>query len=89
MNYKNAINNYLNNKNNLSRQQQNLKLGEKVFDDTSLKYREGLANMSNLLQDEISLRNAQVGYLVALNNFKDAEVTIMSLDGHIMNLINK
>ena len=89
MNYKNAINNYLNNKNNLSRQQQNLKLGEKVFEDTSLKYREGLANMSNLVQDEISLRNAQVGYLVALNNFKDAEVMIISLDGHIMNLINK
>lgn len=89
MNYKNALNNYTNFKNNLTRQEKNLKLGEKVFDDTSLKYREGLATMSNLLQDEISLRNAQVGYLQALNNFKDAEVSIMSINGGIKNMINK
>lgn len=89
MNYKNAMNNYINNRNNVIRQQQNLKLGEKVYDDTSLKYSEGLATMSNLLQDEISLRNAQLGYLVALNNFKDAEITIMSINGAIKNMINK
>lgn len=89
MNYKNAMNNYLNHKNNVIRQQQNLKLAEKVYDETSLKYREGLATMSNLLQDETSMSNAQAGYLTALYNFKDAEVKIMSINGEIKNLINK
>lgn len=89
MNYKNAMNNYLNNKNIVSRQQQNLKLAEKVYDETSLKYHEGFATMSNLLQDETSMSNAQAGYLNALYNFKDAEVKIMSINGEINNLIKK
>ena len=89
MNYRNALNNYLNNKNILDRQQQNLKLGRKVYDDTALKYREGMATMSNLLQDEISLRNAQSGYLNALNNLKDAEIAIMSINGELRNMINQ
>lgn len=89
MSYKNATNNYLNNMNNVSRQQQNLKLAEKVYNETSLKYREGLATMSNLLQDEISLSSAQAGYLTALYNLKDAEVKIMSINGDIKSLINK
>ncbi|MDP4239258.1 MAG: TolC family protein [Bacteroidota bacterium] len=89
MNYKNAMNNYQNNKTNVTRQKQNQKLAEKVYDETALKYREGLATMTNLLQDEISLSNAQAGYLTALYNFKDAEIKIMSLNGDIKNLINK
>ena len=89
MNYTNAMNNYLNNKNNVIRQQKNLKLAEKVSGETSLKYREGLATVTNILQDEISLSNAQAGYLTALYNFKDAEVKIMSLNGDIKNLIIK
>ncbi|MEI7502077.1 MAG: TolC family protein [Paludibacter sp.] len=89
MNYKNATTNYLNNQNNVRRQQQNQKLANKVFEETSLKYREGLASMSNLLQDEISLSNAQAGYLTALYNFKDAEIKIMSLNGEIKNLIKQ
>lgn len=86
MNYKNAINNYMNNKNIVYRQQENLKLAERVYEETALKYREGFATMSNLLQDEISLSNAQAGYLNALYNFRDAEVNIMSIDGGIKNL---
>jgi len=89
MNYQNAMNNYQNNKSNVSRQQQNLKLADKVYEETSLKYREGLAAMSSLLQDEISMSNAQAGYLTALYNFKDSELKIMSLNGDIKNLITK
>jgi len=89
MNYQNAINNYQNNKSVVRRQQQNLELAVKVYDETTLRYREGLAAMSNLLQDEISLSNAQAGYLTALYNFKDAELKIMSLNGGIKDLIYK
>ena len=89
MNYKNALNNYMNSQTTVRRQKQNLELAEKVYKETSLKYREGLAAMSSLLQDEMSLSSAQGGYLTALYNFKEAELKIMSLNGEIKNLINE
>jgi len=88
LDYRNALNTYTNNKINVSRQKQNLQLAEKVYKETGLKYKEGMATMSNLLQDETSLNNAQAGYLTALYNFKDAELKIMSLNGAIKNLVN-
>jgi outer membrane protein TolC len=88
LDYRNALNTYTNNKINVSRQKQNLQLAEKVYKETSLKYKEGMAAMSSLLQDETGLNNAQAGYLTALYNFKDAELKIMSLNGAIKNLVN-
>lgn len=89
MNYKTAMNNYVNSKSTVRRQKLNLELAEKVYKETTLKYREGLAAMSSLLQDEMSLSSAQSGYLTSLYNFKDAELKIMSLNGEIKNMINK
>jgi outer membrane protein TolC len=86
MNYKNALNNYMNNKDIVRRQKLNLTLAEKVYKETALKYREGLAGMSSLLQDEMS--SAQGGYLTALYNFKEAELKIMTLNGGIKQLYN-
>jgi outer membrane protein TolC len=57
-----------------------------VYNETALKYREGLATMSNLLQDEMSLNAAQANYLTALYNYKEAELKIMSLNGQISEL---
>lgn len=88
MNYKNALNNYMNNKDIVRRQKLNLALAEKVYKETALKYREGLAGMSSLLQDEMSLSSAQGGYLTALYNFKEAELKIMSLNGGIKQLFD-
>ncbi len=87
VNYLNAANNYKNNQNNVTRQKQNIELAENVYAETSLKYREGLASMSDLLQDEMGLSNAQAGYLNALYNFKEAELKIMSLNGQIKSLM--
>jgi len=85
--YQNAINNYRNNKTNVVRQQQNIALAERVYDETALRYREGLATMSSLLQDEMSLSSAQANYLTALYNYKEAEIRIMGLNGEIKQLI--
>jgi len=81
--YKNAMNNYYNNKTTVERQQNNIDLAQKVYKETSLKYREGVATMSDLLQDEMGLNDAQAGYLDALYKFKEAELEIMSLNGEI------
>ncbi len=86
--YRNAWNNYQNHKDNVQRQTRNIALAEKVYRETALKYREGLATMSDLLQDEMSLSSAQSGYLNALYNFRESELKIMSLNGEIRNLFN-
>ena len=86
MNYRNALNNYLNNKEIVRRQKMNLDLAEKVYRETTLKYHEGFATMSSLLQDEMSMTSAQGGYLTALYNFKEAELKILSLNGGIKQL---
>ena len=86
-NYKNALNNYFNNKITVERQENNTALAQSVYQETALKYREGMATMNDLLQDEISLSNAQSGYLNALYKFKEAELEIMSLNGKINNWI--
>jgi outer membrane protein TolC len=85
-NYKTAMNNYFNNMATVQRQQNNITLAEKIYRETSLKYREGMATMSDLLQDEMGLNNAQANYLNALYKFKEAELEIMSLNGEIRNL---
>lgn len=85
--YKNALNNYYNNKTTVERQENNITLAQNVYQETALKYREGMATMSDLLQDEMGLNNAQAGYLNALYQFKEAELEIMSLSGEIKNLI--
>lgn len=87
INYKNAINDFYNNKNNVQRQIQNIALAHKVYTETSLRYKEGMATMSDILQDEISLSDAQVSYLNALYNFKEAELAIMMLSGEIKKII--
>lgn len=85
--YRNALNNYHNNKTNVERQKQNIELATKVYDETALKYKEGMASMSDLLQDEMSLSSAQSSYLTALYNFKETELKLMSLNGEINQLI--
>ena len=89
VNYQNTLNNYQNQKNNVQRQKQNIALAGNVYKETALKYREGLSTMSDLLQDEMALNDAQANYLNALYNFKEDELTIMSLNGEIRNLFNK
>ena len=86
-NYKTALNNYLNSKTTVERQGNNIALAQQVYQETALKYREGMATMSDLLQDEMGLNNAQAGYLNALYKYKEAELEIMSLNGEIKNLI--
>ena len=87
--YQDAINNYQNHKTNVERQKMNIELAEKVYNETALKYREGLSTMSDLLQDEQGLSNSQSSYLSALYNLKDAELKVISLNGEIRNLINE
>jgi outer membrane protein TolC len=67
----------------VTRQEKNIRLAEKVFAETTLKYKEGTVGMSDILQDEMGLSNAQMNYLNALYKFKEAELEIMALTGEL------
>ncbi len=86
--YKTAVNDYFNYKENVKRQGENINLAQNVYRETTLKYREGMSSMSDILQDETGLSNAQINYLNALYNFKTAELQIMMLTGDIKNLVH-
>ncbi|MDR2963415.1 MAG: TolC family protein [Bacteroidales bacterium] len=85
--YQNARTNYENSRVNLERQQKNIALAERVYDETSLKYREGQASITALLQDEMSMLSAQSNYLNALYTCREAEIQMMSINGQIRKLI--
>jgi outer membrane protein TolC len=88
VNYQDALNTYNNNKTNVDRQKINIALAEKVYDETALKYKEGMSGLTNLLQDQMSLSSAQSSYLSALYNLKTAELKLMTLTGNINQLYN-
>jgi outer membrane protein TolC len=87
-NYRDALNTYNNNRTNVDRQKNNIALAEKVYDETAMKYKEGMSGLTNLLQDQMSLSSAQSSYLTALYNLKQAELKLITLSGNINQLYN-
>lgn len=77
--YLNSVNDWSNNRRNFQKQQDNHALAEGVYEVTLLKYKEGVASMSELLQDEMVLSEAQSNYISALLNCKLSELTIRKL----------
>lgn len=73
VNYRNALNNYYNNKSNVERQKHNIELATKVYDETALRYREGMTSMSDLLQDEMSLSSEQSWRSMGVKKVKVAD----------------
>lgn len=86
--YDNACNSYLNNGRNFSKQKKNWKLAESVYGVTLDKYREGVASMTELLQDEIGMSNAQNNYLNALYSYKLSELNLLKL-GQRLDVLTK
>lgn len=87
--YKNALNSYLNNQANVETQYDNVTLAEQVYQETTLKYKEGYSSLSDLIQDEVALNNTQSNYLTSLYNLKIAELNILELQGNLQNLLNQ
>lgn len=77
--YKNGINEWTNNKRTYQRQKDNYRLAEDVYDVTADQYKEGVAPMSDLLQDEMRMSDAQNNYLNAYYNCKISELNLLKL----------
>lgn len=64
-------------------QKDNYRLAQEVYAVTREKYKEGVASMTEVLQDEMSLRNAYTACLDALYQYKCARLALLRLTGHL------
>ena len=56
---------------------------EAVYDVTEEQYKEGVASMSDLLQDEMQLRTAQAACVQAHYQYNIAELELLRLSGNL------
>lgn len=81
--YENSLNDWYNNVRSAERQQENYRLAENVYSVTSDQYKEGVASMSDLLQDEMHVAEAQNGYISALYKYMVSELSLLKLTGQL------
>ena len=85
--YANAVNDLANNQRNFAKQRDNYLLAEDIYKVTSDRYREGIASMTEVLQDEMSMSDAQNNYLTAHFNYQVSNLTILKLTGRLDRLM--
>ena len=70
-----------------AKQRDNYLLAEDIYKVTSDRYREGIASMTEVLQDEMSMSDAQNNYLTAHFNYQVSNLTILKLTGQLDRLM--
>ena len=75
--------------NTIQSQQENVALAQEVYASTQNNYNNGLAPLTDLLDTENALTQAQNSYTQALLNYKIAEIQLMKANGEIKSLINE
>lgn len=68
-------------------QQENMNLAKEVYSVTESNYTQGIASMSDVLNANSSLIQAQVNYADALNNYMKSYIELLKSNGTIRNLI--
>lgn len=86
--YLNATNELMNSRRNFRKQKDNYLLAEDVYQVTTDRYREGIASMTEVLQDEMRMSEAQHNYLSAHYNYQIANLTLLKLTGQMDRLMN-
>ncbi|HEA30697.1 MAG TPA: TolC family protein [Leeuwenhoekiella sp.] len=71
----------------IENQNRNMELAQENYDGIKTSYNEGVANLTELLDSEFALRQAQSNYLNALLQAKVAEVTLLKSSGKLSQLI--
>ena len=79
--YINATNDLMTQQRNLSTNKKNYQLAENVYNITTDRYKEGITSMTEVLQDEMRMTEAQNHYLTAFLNYRLSSLTIMKLTG--------
>lgn len=85
--YLNATNDLMNNRRNFKKQKDNYLLAEDVYTVTMDRYREGIASMTEVLQDEMRMSEAQDNYISAHYNYRVTNLALLKLTGQIESLV--
>ncbi|RZK39720.1 MAG: TolC family protein [Pedobacter sp.] len=87
MAYENAKIQLRNSLNTITSQKKNVELADEIYRSTQNNYNNGLANLTDLLDTETSLTQAQNSYTQALLNYKIAEIQLIKSNGNIKSLV--
>ncbi|TDG34876.1 TolC family protein [Pedobacter changchengzhani] len=85
--YENAKIQLRNNMNTINSQSKNVDLAQEIYKSTQNNYNNGLASLTDLLETENSLTQAQNTYTQALLNYKIAEIQLIKSNGNIKSLL--
>jgi outer membrane protein len=85
LDYQNSTNQLKSNSDNVENDKQNLALAREVYSNTTLQYQEGTATLTDLLNDESSLKNAQTNYVTSLLNYYIAKLNLEKSKGTLKN----
>ncbi|MGN0281310.1 MAG: TolC family protein [Prevotella sp.] len=85
--YANAVNDLENNRRNYNKQRDNYRLAEDIYAVTVDRYREGIVSMVEVLQDEMSMSDAQNNYLSAHYNYQVSNLSVLKLTGQLEKLM--
>lgn len=85
--YDNAKNNLRYSLNAINAQKKNAELAGDIYKSTQNNYNNGLATLTDLLDTESSLTEAQNSYTQALLNYKIAEIQLIKSNGNIKSLV--
>lgn len=85
--YLNATNDLMNSERNFFKQRDNYLLAEDVYAVTIDRYKEGIASMTEVLQDEMRMSEAQNNYITAHYNYQLNNLVLLKLTGNIESLI--
>ena len=84
----NATNELMNSQRNFRKQKDNYLLAEDVYQVTTDRYREGIASMTEVLQDEMRMSEAQNNYINAHYNYQVTNLSLLKLTGQLETLFN-
>lgn len=87
--YLNATKDLMNNQRNFKKQKDNYLLAEDVYTVTMDRYREGITSMTEVLQDEMRMSEAQNNYISAHYSYRVTTLLLLKLTGQIESLINQ
>lgn len=87
--FENARNNVLQNRRVLAAQEENMKVAEELYHVAKLSYTEGIAPLSELINAENGLKEAQNQYLTAMLQINLAELDLMQSSGQLSQLIKQ
>ncbi|RZL46860.1 MAG: TolC family protein [Pedobacter sp.] len=85
--YENAKIQLRNSLNTINAQKKNAELAQEIYKSTQNNYNNGLASLTDLLDTETSLTEAQNSYTQALLNYKIAEIQLIKSNGNIKTLV--